>query len=102
MIVSPVLLLIVALALALADLAFLLLGRRRRPVDTLAGYRPPRASSSPTGTAATCSPSTFPPLIEALSGNPANEIVVVDNGSEDGSAEFLHEHFPAGAGGGAA
>ena len=36
----------------------------------------------------------IPPLIEALAGNPNNEIVVVDNGSEDGSAEFLMARFP--------
>src|ERR1700756_1272860 len=36
----------------------------------------------------------LPSVVEALSGNPRNEIIVVDNASEDGSADFLRERFP--------
>jgi GT2 family glycosyltransferase/glycosyltransferase involved in cell wall biosynthesis len=36
----------------------------------------------------------LPSVIQATSGNPANEIIVVDNGSEDGSAQFVREQFP--------
>jgi len=36
----------------------------------------------------------IPSVITAMSGNADNEIIVVDNGSEDGSAAFLREHFP--------
>ena len=36
----------------------------------------------------------LPSVIAALSDSPQNEIIVVDNGSEDGSAQFVREHFP--------
>src|ERR1700683_1730007 len=91
--VSPVLILLIALALAITDLSFLLAGRRKRPVDKL-----PDASAAsvviPNWNGRDLLARYIPPLIEALSANRANEIVVVDNGSEDGSAEFLREHFP--------
>jgi GT2 family glycosyltransferase/glycosyltransferase involved in cell wall biosynthesis len=36
----------------------------------------------------------IPSIRTALAGNPANEILVVDNGSTDGSADFLRAAFP--------
>src|SRR5580658_7114337 len=36
----------------------------------------------------------LPSVVAALAGNPENEIVVVDNGSADGSAEFVRQAFP--------
>ena len=81
------------MALALADLCFLLAGRRKPPVDK----RPDVSAASvviPNWNGRDLLAKYIPPLLEALSGNPANEIVVVDNGSEDGSAEFLRQQFP--------
>ncbi len=36
----------------------------------------------------------IPSIRSALAGNPDNQILVVDNGSTDGSADFLRENFP--------
>jgi len=36
----------------------------------------------------------LPSVVAALAGNPGNEIVVVDNGSTDGSVEFVRSTFP--------
>ena len=36
----------------------------------------------------------LPSVVAALAGNPENEIVVVDNGSTDGSADFVRAAFP--------
>src|SRR5665647_1508012 len=36
----------------------------------------------------------IPSILTALAGNPANQILVVDNGSTDGSADFLRANFP--------
>src|SRR5215510_2367565 len=36
----------------------------------------------------------LPSVVTALAGNSENEIVVVDNGSTDGSADYVRTHFP--------
>ena len=89
---APVVLIAVALALLAADLAALFSSRRLAP-DT----QPDTRSASvviPNWNGRDLLAKYLPSVIEALAGNPANEIIVVDNASTDGSAVFVREHFP--------
>jgi GT2 family glycosyltransferase len=90
---SPFLLLLPWLALSLLDLVWLVLGRRRVPTDTY-----PKATSAsvviPNWNGRDLLEKYLPSVLAAMSGHPANEIIVVDNASEDGSAEYLRQAFP--------
>jgi GT2 family glycosyltransferase/glycosyltransferase involved in cell wall biosynthesis len=89
----PILVLIAMAALALADLACLFRTKRLAPEQ-----RPNNQSASvviPNWNGRDLLEKYMPSVIQALSGHPENEIIVVDNGSEDGSAEFLREQFPS-------
>ena len=91
--VFPFLFLIAMAGLALADLASLFRSKRLAPEE-----RPNNRSASvviPNWNGRDLLEKYIPSIIEALSGNSDNEIIVVDNGSEDGSAEFLRERFPS-------
>jgi GT2 family glycosyltransferase/glycosyltransferase involved in cell wall biosynthesis len=90
---APVIIGISAAALALADLARAF-RERRLPVST----RPDTRSASvviPNWNGRDLLEKYLPSIITALSGNDGNEIVVVDNGSTDGSADFVREAFPS-------
>ncbi len=91
LLLSPFLLAISALVLAISDL----LSRVGKAVTT--------SKSVDTGSASVVIPNWngrdllekyLPSIVTALAGNPDNEIVVVDNGSEDGSADFVRQRYP--------
>src|SRR5512147_3134144 len=85
---SPVLILFPAIALALVDLGWLCFGRRRPPRDT----RPSTDAASvviPNWNGRDLLEKYLPSVVEAMSGSAANEVIVVDNGSTDGSADYV-------------
>ena len=89
----PILLGIAIAALARADFVSLFRTKKLAPEQ-----RPNNASASvviPNWNGRDLLEKYIPSIVEALSGSPENEIIVVDNGSEDGSAEFLRERFPS-------
>ena len=90
---SPVILIAGIGALALVDLAWKLFGKRQTRADTL----PSTAAASvviPNWNGRDLLERYLPSVVQACAGNPGNEIIVVDNGSPDGSAEFVRRNFP--------
>src|SRR6478736_4973522 len=90
---SPVLLLIGIAALAFTDLFWALFGKRTNGAD----LQPSTAAASvviPNWNGRDLLEKYLPSVLAAMAGNPGNEVIVVDNGSSDGSAEFVRERFP--------
>jgi GT2 family glycosyltransferase len=90
LLLSPLLLGIPLVALGFADL---FKRRKTLPLST----RPNTAAASiviPNWNGRDLLEKYIPSILEATSYNPANEIIVVDNASEDGSAQFLKTTFP--------
>src|SRR3954447_25166168 len=93
LILSPFLILIPFAALILCDLAWFLAGRRRSPSDT----RPNADAASvviPNWNGRDLLKKYLPSVVEALLENSRNEIIIVDNGSSDGSVDYLKTAFP--------
>ncbi len=89
---GPFFLLLDVLGLAAADLISLLLPRKAG-ADT----RPSTTSASiviPNWNGRDLLEKYLPSVVASLANHPESEIIVVDNGSEDGSAEFVRRQYP--------
>ena len=97
LLLSPLLVVLSAVALALTDIVWKALhwGRRAASSELPSQPRPTAASVViPNWNGRELLEKYLPSVVAAITGNPENEIVVVDNGSEDGSADFLRAAYP--------
>lgn len=92
LILSPVLMMVSFLALLVTDL----IGKLRTRAETGPAKRSALHASVviPNWNGRDLLEQYLPSVVEALAGDPANEIVVVDNGSTDGSADYVRTYFP--------
>jgi GT2 family glycosyltransferase len=98
LIFSPLIMAISAIAIALTDLLWLLRASQLRQTGGTAcpTNSGPTAASVviPNWNGRDLLAKYLPHLETALAHNEANEIIVVDNGSTDGSADYVRENFP--------
>jgi len=95
LLLSPLLIAGSVFLLALTDIVWKIFGRR--PANRDLPQQPQPAAASvviPNWNGKDLLEKYLPSVVAALSGNPENEIVVVDNGSSDGSADFVRAAFP--------
>ena len=93
LIVLPLAILIAAVALAVTDLVWLIAGSRRRVRDT----KPDTHTASlviPNWNGRDLLERFLPSWVAAIADHPGSEIVVVDNGSDDGSAAWIAANCP--------
>src|SRR2546425_10739057 len=89
LVLSPIIMLVSALALAITDLMWKIAPRRPHPPSPIP-HPPAPASASvviPNWNGRDLLEKYLPSVIAAMAGHPDNEIIVVDNGSADGSAD---------------
>ncbi len=90
--ISPVLLLFTAVSLAVCDLVSVT--RRRTPPQDTAPDTTAASIVIPNWNGRDLLLKYLPSVIAAVEEVPGSEILVVDNGSDDGSAEFIRHQFP--------
>jgi GT2 family glycosyltransferase len=93
LIVLPAAILICALALALSDLFWLLFGRRRPARNT----RPDTQAATlviPNWNGRDLLERFLPSWVAAIAPHAGSEILIVDNGSTDGSADWVRANYP--------
>ena len=92
LLLSPVLLVLVVLALLLIDIL-----PRRRSTSVPAAMPVPTAASIviPNWNGRDLLEKYLPSVVRAASVDPRNEVIVVDNGSSDGSADFVSQTYPS-------
>lgn len=97
-VLAPPLLLIAFIVLRLADLAAALVPKRQAADDSGTLVDDPKSAPVsvviPTWNGKHHLEANLPSVIAAIEGRSGSEILVVENASEDGSAEFLRERFP--------
>ena len=94
LLLSPFLMLAAIAAIAATDL----IGKLRKASRLPSDERSAKSSASvviPNWNGSDLLERYLPSIIDALVGHPDNEIIVVDNGSTDGSAAMLAERFPS-------
>src|SRR5436190_4370924 len=95
LLISPFLMAFGFAALLLTDI----FGRVGRARPMARQFRPPAVTAAsvviPNWNGRELLAKYIPSIVEALATNPGNEILVVDNGSTDGSVDYLRAHFPA-------
>jgi len=94
LLLSPFLLMAAVAGIATLDLLWRIWGRRipdKSPVPSTAAA----SVVIPNWNGRDLLGKYLPSVVEAMDGNPLNEILVVDNGSHDGSAEFVRQNFPS-------
>ena len=93
-VVAPLLLALLALLLLGADCVALLV-RRKRPEVAKGVSKDAVSVVIPTWNGKEHLVRNLPSVVAALSGNPDHEILVMENASDDGTAEFLAREFPS-------